>query len=84
LLEGRIALKAREARGGLAGFFGDSGSVAHGFGRTAGGTITTFDAPGAGTKIHQGTYSFAINTAGDITGWYLDSGSVFHGFVRKP
>jgi hypothetical protein len=45
-------------------------------------TITTFDAPGAGTGAGQGTLPFAINPAGLITGYYLDTGDVFHGFLR--
>src|SRR5438132_7024220 len=45
-------------------------------------TITTFDAPGAGTGPGQGTLAFSINPARAITGFYLDSGDVFHGYVR--
>ena len=39
-------------------------------------TITTFDAPGAGTGPGQGTQPFAINPAGLITGFSLDAGDV--------
>jgi hypothetical protein len=46
------------------------------------GTGDGRDAPGASTSIHQGTFPYAINTAGAITGYDLDSGSVFHGFIR--
>src|SRR6266481_2817038 len=45
-------------------------------------TITTFDAPGAGTGPGQGTIAFAINPAGTISGRYADAGTAIHGFVR--
>jgi hypothetical protein len=36
------------------------------------GTFITFDAPGAGTGILQGTYPSSINPEGEITGTYYD------------
>jgi len=61
----------------------------HGFVRAPDGTITTFDAPGAGTGPFQGTTAGVsgfggppINPAGVITGHYVDSGGVLHGFLR--
>jgi predicted membrane protein len=56
--------------------------VHHGFVRATNGTITTFDAPGAGTGTYEGTEPIGINTAGDIAGFYIDSSGVHHGFVR--
>jgi hypothetical protein len=47
------------------------------------GTITTFDAPGAGANLYQGTWPTAINPARVITGYYLDTNSVYHGFLRS-
>src|SRR5678816_3366673 len=47
-------------------------------------TITTFDAPSAGTGPGQGTQPFAINPAGLITGFYFDAGDAIHGFLRTP
>ena len=64
------------------GDYFDSGTVAHGYSRATNGTITKFDAPGAGTGLDQGTYITGINMAGAITGYVSDSGSVFHGYVR--
>jgi len=49
----------------------------HGFLRSAAGTITTFDVPGAPTTQPQ-----AINTSGQIAGLYTDSSGVLHGFIR--
>jgi hypothetical protein len=66
----------------IAGQYFDSGGVHHGFVRAATGTITTFNAPGAGTAKNQGTVAEGINTAGTIAGQYFDSGGVHHGFVR--
>jgi len=54
----------------------------HGFVRAADGTITTFDAPGAGTGSGQGTVAGSINQDGVIAGDYVDPGGVEHGFVR--
>jgi hypothetical protein len=45
-------------------------------------TITTFDAPGAGTGPGQGTIAFAINPAGTISGRYADAGGAIHAIVR--
>jgi hypothetical protein len=50
----------------------------------AAATITTFDAPGAGTGQFQGTFPTAINPARVITGYYLDANFVYHGFLRVP
>src|SRR5215472_3063929 len=47
-------------------------------------TITTFDAPGAGTAANQGTVAFAINLAGAITGFTRDANNARHGFLRAP
>ena len=49
-----------------------------------GTTITTFDAPGAGTGADQGTTGFGINPAGAITGFMRDANFARHGFVRSP
>jgi hypothetical protein len=60
--------------------------VCHGFLRAPDGTITTFDAPGAGGETvcgffataigvlgGQGTYGISINPAGAISGSYIDN-----------
>src|SRR5690349_13687253 len=47
-------------------------------------TITTFDAPGAGTAANQGTIGFGINPAGAITGFTRDANFARHGFLRAP
>src|SRR6478609_10058118 len=46
-------------------------------------TITTFDAPGAGTGAFQGTYATNINPSGTIIGFSGDANNVRHGFVRS-
>src|SRR5215813_12052415 len=46
-------------------------------------TVTSFDAPGAGTGPGQGTQPFGINPAGVITGFYTDAGDANHGFLRN-
>ena len=61
----------------------DSSSQYHGFSRAANGTISTFDAPGAGAGYSLGTTPLGINTAGAVVGLYKDSSSRNHGFVRS-
>jgi hypothetical protein len=66
--------------------------------RSASGTITSFEAPGASADAWpslltlaakgapfptQGTGGLGINTAGDITGAYFDASGLTHGFVRS-
>jgi hypothetical protein len=46
-------------------------------------TVTTFDAPGAGTGASQGTFPFNIAPNGTIIGWLADAGNVRHGFIRS-
>src|SRR5881394_2291237 len=46
-------------------------------------TITTFDAPGAGTGPGQGTIAFTINPAGTISGRYADAGGAIHAILRS-
>src|SRR6266550_7945305 len=46
-------------------------------------TITTFDAPGAGTGPFQGTYALNIDPSGTTIGFSRDANNVRHGFVRS-
>jgi len=46
---------------------------------SAGGKITTFDAPES-----IGTVAYSINAHGTITGYYIGSDQHDHGFVRAP
>lgn len=73
-------------RGAVAGEYIDSYDVQHGFVRAPDGSITEFDAPGAGSDkgSYEGTIGLAINARGEITGAYFDSQYVLHGFLRLP
>ena len=51
-------------------------------GTARGASVTTIDAPGAGTGIEQGTIGSSINDLGAITGNYADVSNVSHGFLR--
>ena len=73
---------AINSAGTMAGWYYDSGNVGHGFVRDAGGAITSFDAPGAGSSSGQGTFGFSIDTEGAVTGWLF--GAYFYSFVRAP
>src|SRR4029453_4303401 len=46
-------------------------------------TITTFDAPGAGTGVFQGTYAYNISPSGTIIGYIRDANNLRHGFIRS-
>jgi hypothetical protein len=77
--------------GTVVGFYNDGFSVYHGFLRTANGTITTFDAPGAGTGGRQGTVPIGITLYGVVVGVYIgpNDGNFFgtalgHGFLFLP
>lgn len=72
--------------GVIAGHYTDAKNVNHGFLRTPGGELTTFEAPGAGAAAGSGSGTFPnnINDAGAITGHYTDSNNVKHGFLRDP
>jgi hypothetical protein len=73
--------------GAVAGQYVDASGVFHGFLRSPEGTITTFDGPGAGTGLGQGTFvtfGDGINPEGAITGGYADVNCGFHGLIRAP
>jgi hypothetical protein len=73
--------------GAISGQYVDISVVFHGFLRSPDGTITTFDAPGAGTAAGQGTFvtfTDGINPAGAIAGGYIDANGAGHGLVRAP
>ena len=71
--------------GAITGLYTDANYAAHGFVRAPDGTITTFDAPGAGTGSGEGTFvetpTGGINPAGEITGDSCDA-TTCHGFLR--
>ena len=46
-------------------------------------TITTFDAPGAGTGAFQGTYGVNVSPSGTIIGFSRDANNARHGFIRS-
>jgi hypothetical protein len=64
--------------GDIVGYF-NNGTGIHGFLRSAAGTYTTIDVPGAVGVF--GTEAQGINNAGVIVG-YFDDGTTIHGFLR--
>src|SRR3954471_12613278 len=46
-------------------------------------TITTFDAPGAGTGPFQGTSAFNISPNGTVVGFLRDPNNARHAFIRS-
>ena len=70
--------------GTLTGTYLDANGAVHGYVRSPDGTITEFDAPGAGTGAGQGTIGGLINDSGVIAGGYIDANGVSHGFLLIP
>ena len=79
-----LALQTAPGGGVIGYYIDDVGFAFHGFLRAPDGTITTFDAPGAGTQaaFSQGTFAYGLNPAGAIAGVYGDANFVSHGFLR--
>ena len=50
--------------------------------QTSPNKIITFDAPGAGKGVGEGTFAYGINPSGAIAGWDIDTNFRFHGFLR--
>jgi hypothetical protein len=72
-----------------AGYEDNSGNfVAHGLVRSPEGKFKTYNVPGAGTGLYQGTgcpgCSRPINLFGAIASYYIDANNVVHGFLRSP
>lgn len=79
-LSGTVAMSIDTA-GDVVGSYTDSSFVRHGYIRSASGTITTFDAPGASSS--GGTLPMSIDPSGSfIAGGYTDSSGLEHGFVE--
>jgi len=73
-----------DTAGDIAGIYADTNSVYHGYLRTAGGTIATFDVTGAGTTgLFPGTIPTSMNPGGDIAGFYADTTGINHAFLRN-
>jgi hypothetical protein len=70
--------------GTVTGLLNDGFNLNRGFLRTPDGTISTFDAPGAGTGFNQGTLPWGITPGGVILGTYRDANFVSHGFTFRP
>lgn len=73
--------------GAIAGQYVDTSGVFHGFLRSPNGSITSFDAPGAGAELGQGTlvvFVDGINPEGAIAAGFVDPGGVVHPAIRNP
>jgi hypothetical protein len=68
----------------IIGSYNDANTVNHGFLRSWDGSITTFDAPDAGTGFNEGTVPLGITDLGEIMGEVIDSNDVTHGFILRP
>jgi len=68
--------------GTMTGVSFNRNEVNTGWVRTAGGSIVSFNAPGAGTGVLQGTRALSINSKGNIAGFYTDGTDRNHGFLR--
>jgi hypothetical protein len=68
----------------IVGSFNDGFTINHGFLRDPKGSITTFDAPGAGVGYDQGTAPLGIAASGEVMGRIIDSNNLNHGFIFIP
>ncbi len=72
-----------DTAGDVVGIHADTNGVYHGFVRSATGTFTEFDVPGAGSaRTFPGTLPSSMNPTGDVAGFYSDANGVNHGFWR--
>ena len=62
----------------IAGYYGDSNHVTHGFLRSADGRIKSFDPADS-----RYTRPESIAKYNATAGYYSDSGGVYHGFLRS-
>lgn len=68
------------SNGNVAGYFFDSGGGTRGYLRTADGTATIIDAPGAVHGVGGGTVVSAVNTSETVTGTYYGADQLNHAF----
>lgn len=75
--------------GEVSGSYVDANSISHGFVRSAGGAITTFDVPTTCTGstppadcAFEGTFPGGVNLVGTVTGSYFGEDGNPHGFWR--
>ncbi len=66
----------------ITGSYTDGTSYYYGFAQTLDGTVTTIEAPDAGTGNKDGTVAMGINASGEITGLFFATKQVPFGFVR--
>ena len=78
-----ISLSRINAGGTIIGSFTDANGVYHGFLRAPDGTLTTLDAPSAGTMANTGTKAADINSSDAIVGTVSTAGAS-HSFLRSP
>jgi hypothetical protein len=67
----------------IGGYYVDSDNVAHGFTRSASGTITPYNVTGAGTSAGEGTTAFAMDAGGVLIGFYISSTGTYVGYERS-
>jgi hypothetical protein len=70
--------------GTVLGLLNDGFDINRGFVRAANGTVTVFDAPGAGKGNFQGTVPLGINPTGEVIGYSIDADYGDHGFLLLP
>jgi hypothetical protein len=82
--ESRSTMLRARVQAPVAGYYYDANNVSHAYVRARDSSFTTFDAPGAGKGLGQGTFPYSNNPKGAVTGNYIDASDVSHGFVWVP
>jgi hypothetical protein len=71
-------------KGDVAGYYGTSGNINHGFVRNKKGKTEVFDAPGASLTSNGGTNATFVDAHGTVAGSFFDTDLVSHGYLRAP
>lgn len=70
------------ADGVIAGGFWDPNQVSQRFVCSSSGTITTFEAPNAGSPKTQGSFPAATDVVATIGGWLVNQAGLNNGFLH--
>lgn len=68
--------------GDTAGYYYDANYVAHSYIRSADGTFTEFEVPGAGTNLYTGAWPIMIDDSKTVIGFYYDNNFASHSYIR--
>jgi len=80
-LNGTTSLSINRS-GDTTGYYYDANYIAHSYIRSADGTFTEFEVPGAGTNSYTGAWPIMIDDSGNVIGFYYDNAFTSHPYIR--